>query len=133
MAGDGPISIWEGPRLFREIALRHFAFLVQELGFTVVDDSATPFIAFASPTDEVRVYYNPEWHHELDVVIRDRGAPPGSGSGVDILLKAAGLPHEAADDVAIKMPSTVHELDEAIARRAAQVRQLLRHRSTDMQ
>jgi hypothetical protein len=59
MSTNDHLSMWEAPRAFRELALHHFAFLV-ERGYTLVDDSAAPFVEFASPPVIVSVYYNIE-------------------------------------------------------------------------
>lgn len=122
MAVEEPIGIWEAPGVFRSLALRHFGFLV-DLGYSVTDESATPFVVFESATHEVRVYYDAERHHELDVHILGPGFT--RGLGIDALLRAANLPFAPADDAAAQMPSTKASLDAALARRGAEVRRLL--------
>ena len=92
--------------------------------------SATPFVVFVSDVEEVWVYYNAEWHHELDVAFRDPSHPEGQSTGIDVLLTEAGLRAEPAES-AVHMPSSEGQLDAALRRRAGQVRQLITRRGSE--
>ena len=131
VASGDSIGIWQAPGVFRALALRHFSFLVDEFGFRVADESATPFVVFASDNEEVWVYYNAEWHHELDVAFRDPADPDGASRGIDMLLADGGLGAVPADDLALQMPSSEGQLDTALLLRASQVRQLITRRNSE--
>lgn len=112
MSTNDRLSMWEAPRAFRELALHHFAFLA-ERGYTLVDDSATPFVEFASPAVLVSIYYNIEDRDGgPDVSVGRSSAPRRRHWSLGVLARLT-----AASDVpppAWPVPTTREALDRAL-------------------
>jgi hypothetical protein len=118
---EAQLTIWEAPRAFRELALSHFAFLAVH-GFTLTDDSATPFVEFTSPKIKVSLYYNIEERDSgPDVSVGRVGPQPGRAWWtLAILARLAGRPREAQDPALL--PRTRMDLDRALMIQAADLR-----------